>query len=326
MCADLKRPIPDIPTIPCLTECADASAHIAKGAIVCIGTFDGVHLGHQEILKAGRAQADRLGLPLWVVSFHPHPRAVVKPEIAPELLTEPSERHALFQYYGAAGVVMQRFDREVAALSANQFLTKWIVGYLKAKRVVIGDDFAMGKNREGDKDYIKAWGEKIQVGVTVVDMYGDGQGNRISSGMIRKALQNSDFRRAIELLGHPYPVTGSIVGGMRKGREIGYPTWNLTLSQVKLAPPVGVYAGWTFRQTPQPGMAYYGSNPTFGGHVPHLEVNILGGSPEERSPRHPTECFWLTDFIRPEEVYYDPDDLVRQLAEDERTVRHRLGV
>lgn len=326
MCADLKRPIPDIPTIPCLTECANASAHISKGSIVCIGTFDGVHLGHQEILKAGRVHADRLGLPLWVVSFHPHPRSVVKPEIAPLLLTEPTERHALFQQFGADGVVMQRFDREFASLSANQFLTKWIVGHLKAKRVVIGDDFAMGKNREGDKDYIKVWGEKIQVGVTVVDMYGDGEGNRISSGTIRNALQNSDFRRAIELLGHPYPVTGSIVGGMRKGREIGYPTWNLALSQVKLAPPVGVYAGWTFRQTPQPGMAYYGSNPTFGGHVPHLEVNILGGSPEERSPRHPTECFWLTDFIRPEEVFYDPDDLVRQLAEDERTVRHRLGV
>lgn len=324
MRADLKPPA--IPTIPCLTECADASSHIAKGAIVCIGTFDGVHLGHQEILKAGRVQADRLGLPLWVVSFHPHPRVIVKPEIAPDLLTEPAERHALFQHYGADGVVMQRFDRDVASLSANQFLTKWIVGYLKAKRVVIGDDFAMGKNREGDKDYIKAWGEKIQVGVTVVDMYGDGEGNRISSGTIRKALQNSDFRRAVELLGHPYPVTGSIVGGMRKGREIGYPTWNLALSQVKLAPPVGVYAGWTFRPTPQPGMAYYGSNPTFGGHVPRLEVNILGGSPEERSPRHPTECFWLTDFIRPEEVFYDPEDLVRQLAEDERTVRHRLGV
>jgi riboflavin kinase/FMN adenylyltransferase len=322
----LNRPIPDIPTIPCLSECDAATPLVAKGSIVCVGTFDGVHLGHQEILRAGRTHADRLGLPLWVVSFHPHPRSVVRPEMAPLLLTEPAERHALFQNFGADGVVIQRFDREVASLSANQFLTKALVGALKAKRVVIGDDFAMGKNREGDKDYIKAWGEKIQVGVTVVDMYGDGRGHKVGSGTIRKALQEGDFRQAIELLGHPYPVTGTIVGGMRKGREIGYPTWNLTLSQVKLPPPVGVYAGWTFRPTPQPGMAYYGSNPTFGGQTPHLEVNILGGSSEERSPRHPTECFWLTDFVRPEEVYHDPDDLVRQLADDEREVRRRLGV
>ena len=326
MCAHLTRPIPDIPTIPCLSDCADASAYIDKGSIVCVGTFDGVHRGHQEILSAGRAHADRLGLPLWVVSFHPHPRSVVKPEIAPQLLTEPSERHALFQYYHADGVVIQRFDRDFASQSANQFLTKSVLGALTAKRIVIGDDFAMGKNREGNKDYLKAWGEKVQVGVTVIDNYGDGFGNRIGSGMIRKALGDGAFRLALELLGHPYPVTGSIVGGMRKGREIGYPTWNLALSQVKLAPPVGVYAGWTFRPTPRPGMAYYGSNPTFGGHVPHLEVNVLGGSPEERTPRHPTECFWLTDFIRPEEVYYDPDDLVRQLADDEREVRRRLGV
>ena len=325
MCADLNRPIPDIPTIPCFTECADAAAHIAKGAIVCIGTFDGVHLGHQEILKAGRVHADRLGLPLWVVSFHPHPRTVVSPGNAPLLLTEPDERHALFQHFGADGVVIQRFDHEIASFSATQFLNKSILAAFKAKRVVIGSDFAMGKNREGDSDYIKAWGEKIQVGVTVVEMFGDGEGSRISSGVIRKALQNSTFQRAVELLGHPYPVTGAIVGGMRKGREIGYPTWNLALSQVKLAPPVGVYAGWTFRPTPQPGMAYYGTNPTFGGNAPRLEINILGGSAEERSPRHPTECFWLTDFIRPEEIYYDPDDLVRQLADDEREVRRRLG-
>lgn len=326
MHSTFDRPIPDIPTIPCLTDCADASAHIVRGSVVCIGTFDGVHLGHQEIIKAGRTQADRVGLPLWIVSFHPHPRSVVRPEIAPKLLTEPAERHALFQHYGADGVVMQRFHQDVASLSANQFLSKWIHGHLKAKRVVIGHDFAVGRDREGDRDYIKAWGEKIQVGVTVVDMFGDGSGQRVSSGSIRNALQNNKFAKAVELLGHAYPVTGSVVRGLRKGREIGYPTWNLALSQVKLPPPVGVYAGWTFRQTPQPGMAYYGSNPTFGGHVSRLEVNILGGSPEERSPRHPTECFWLTDFIRPEEHFTDPDDLVRQLAEDERTVRHRLGV
>lgn len=322
----MKRPIPDIPTIPCLGDCAEAASHIDTGSIVCIGTFDGVHRGHQQILSAGRQHADRLGLPLWVLSFHPHPRSVVSPANAPLLLTEPAERHALFQHYHADGVVIQNFDREFAAQSASQFLTKSILGALKAKRIVIGDDFAMGKNREGDKGYLKSWGEKVQVGVTVIDNYGDGLGNRISSGMIRKAIDNSDFGKTIELLGHPYPVTGSLVGGIRKGREIGYPTWNLDLSQVKLPPPVGVYAGWTFRPTPRPGMAYYGSNPTFGGHKPHLEINVLGGSTEERSPRHPTECFWLTEFIRPEEVFANPDDLIRQLADDERTVRRRLGV
>lgn len=323
MRAHLISPIPELLRIPLSTDAS--TARLSAPPVVCVGTFDGVHRGHQQAIAVARRHADRLQAPLWILSFHPHPRTVVNSGHALRLLTLPDERAALFQRYGADGVVIQHFDAAFAALTADEFFRDVIAGALQARMLVAGADFRFGKGRQGDGGWLRGRSGQLPDGVEIVELLEDVPGHKVGSAEIRNALTDNAFGRAIELLGHPYPVTGEVVPGLRKGREIGYPTWNLALPQVKLPPPVGVYAGWTFRQSPRPGMAYYGSNPTFGGQAPRLEINILAGSAEERSPRHPTECFWLTEFIRPEVAFADPAELIRQLADDERTVRRRLG-
>lgn len=323
----MNRPIPDIPTIPVLAQAGHAVALIETKSVVCVGTFDGVHCGHQAIIARGREIADAMHLPLWILSFHPHPKSIVHPEITPHLLTEPDERVALFAHYGADGAVIQHFDAKFAAQSAEEFALRVLADSLRAAAIVVGADFRFGHDRQGSPEWLKEWGEKTGRQVEVIGLkLEDETGERIGSGPIRKIMEQGDFGRVLKLLGHPYPVSGEVVAGLARGREIGYPTWNLALSQVKLPPPVGVYAGWSFRPTPRPGMAYYGSNPTFGGVGPRLEINILSGSAEDRTPRHPSECFWLTDFIRPEVRFATAEELKGQLAEDERVVRQRLKV
>ncbi|MEW5701026.1 MAG: riboflavin biosynthesis protein RibF [Candidatus Zixiibacteriota bacterium] len=307
--------------MPCFDNGADAAAHLQDTTVTCVGTFDGVHLGHQAILRRGRALADEMHLPMVALSFHPHPKTIVHPERAPHLLTEPDERVALFAAYGTDCVIMLRFDHQLAQTTARDFADTVLARYLQAAAVVVGADFGFGHDRQGNAEFLRAWGRERGCPVEVVGMVpSDRAGEAVSSSVIRRCLEAGDFDRAVRLLGHPYPASGPVRAGAGRGKQLGYPTWNLALSDVKLAPPVGIYAGWTGRPIPRPAMAYYGVAPTFAEQTVRLEVHVLEGDEDERTPQD-VEMIWLAEFIRPDVRFAGSEDLRQQLSEDERTVR-----
>ncbi len=305
------------------TVAADVGVLYDGGAVVCVGTFDGVHQGHQAILAKARQVAQDEGLTLVVVTFHPHPKSVVASAKAPRLLTAPDGKACLLRQFGAQHVLMMRFDRDLAATSATDFVETIIRRDLRAEAIVLGEDFRFGRGREGTPEFLCEWGDERGLQVYMVEAVNDPELEwRISSSAIRSLLTDGRFEDAIRLLGHALPVSGRIISGAGRGKDLGYPTWNLHPFDLTLPPPVGIYAGWAGRATPRPAMAYYGSNPTFGEMMPKLEAHLLttddGAKPAEE------ETIWLSAYIRDEIVFDSAEALTQQLAEDERRVRHML--
>ncbi|GAB4322210.1 MAG: bifunctional riboflavin kinase/FAD synthetase [Candidatus Zixiibacteriota bacterium] len=305
------------------SSAAEIGRQYDGGAVVCIGTFDGVHRGHQAILARASQLAKEQTLTLVVVTFHPHPKSVVSNAIAPGLLTAPDGKACLLRQFGADHVVMMRFDKELAATSATDFVETTIRRDLRAEAIVLGEDFRFGRGREGTPEFLREWGTKNRCQVHMVEAVSDDElGWRISSSAIRSLMQEGRFNEAIRLLGHALPVSGRIIPGAGRGKDLGYPTWNLHPLDVTLPPPVGIYAGWAGRATPRPAMAYYGSNPTFGETTPKLEAHLFDVADD--APPAPEETIWLSAYVRDEVVFENAEALVRQLAEDERRVRDML--
>jgi riboflavin kinase/FMN adenylyltransferase len=314
---------------PVYRDPAVAGASFEGRSVVCIGTFDGVHRGHQAILARGRAIAEARDLYLTVVTFHPHPKSVVAPQKAPRLLSSPEEKAALLAAYGARSVVQLQFDRELASTPATVFLERWLRDKLRMAALVFGHDFRFGRGREGDPHMLRQWGDANDCQVELVEAVMDVDLNqRISSSLIRRLLNNEKYEEcpfdtAISLLGHPYPVTGEVVNGAGRGKKIGYPTWNLRLSELKLPPPVGIYAAWAQGAKPRPAMVYYGSNPTFGGREQILEAHLIDVDDDTRPETE--ETIWLTRFVRDEVQFDGAEALKAQLADDRRVVRDMLS-
>lgn len=322
------RPPVSVPTgFVCITDPAEVREHVSGALVLCVGTFDGVHRGHQAILTRGRALAEERHCPLWALSFHPHPKTVVRPETAPLLLTQPEERERLLGSFGADGVIMMRFDEALARTSAELFATEVLRKTIGSAAVVVGADFGFGQGRGGDADFLRGWGKRSGITVEIVDLVGLDRETGlkgISASAIRNHLIDNEFGLAHDLLGHPYPVTGLIEPGQGRGRKIGYPTWNLALADSKLPPPVGVYAAWTMRPEPQPAMVYYGSNPTFETRRTLLEVHVLGGDRADKTPRTPIDGVWLEEYLRAEVKFASAEELIEQLAADEIETRRLL--
>jgi len=294
--------------------------------VICIGTFDGVHRGQQAILARGLAIARANNCQLLVVTFHPHPKTIVGPHLAPLLLTESAEKIALLHSYGADLVLQLRFDKQLASMSAGDFLGEILLKRLEVASIVIGHDFGFGRGREGTPEFLQKWGHSNGRQVDIVPPVTDTSLiQRISSSLIRDSIANGHFEQAIRLLGHPYPVSGEVLPGAARGRHLGYPTWNLDLSGCKLPPPVGIYAGWAGRRTPHPAMAYYGSNPTFGGEASRLEAHLFDIDEPEAARPERVETVWLTAYVRPEVRFDNADALKKQLEEDERVVRDMMS-
>ena len=175
----------------------------AKGSVVTIGNFDGVHKGHQAVLQTARSHAKTLGVPTVVLTFEPHPRAVLTPEKAPVQLTTFEEKCALLERYGADAVYAIDFTKAYAATTPEQFVTETLVKTLRAKQVVIGYDFAFGKGRAGNADMLQQLGQKLSYGLTIIPPQEASKGGVVyASTEVRKALANADFELAEALLGH----------------------------------------------------------------------------------------------------------------------------
>ncbi|MDH3293411.1 MAG: bifunctional riboflavin kinase/FAD synthetase [Acidimicrobiia bacterium] len=252
-----------------------------------IGVFDGVHLGHQAVIDRVRAAAVRLGVKSALVTFDPHPAELLRPELAPLLLTGLEHKLELLEQHGLDTVVVVRFDRDRAAESAESFVHSVLLDCLGAKSVIVGRDFHFGKGRLGNLALLTEMGRvnDFEVdGQPLVDRSGvptaDGAGRSVSSTAIRAALSEGDVATATGLLGRPHEVRGTVVAGDQRGRAIGFPTANLMVDGRFAIPGDGVYAGWYVTPDGQrhPSAINIGRRPTFYQHAEHsvVEAHLIG--------------------------------------------------
>jgi riboflavin kinase/FMN adenylyltransferase len=292
-----------------------------NGTIVVIGSFDGVHRGHNAIFQAARSAADATGCKCICLTFYPHPKRIVDPDAAPRQLTMPDEKEYLAYARGIDEVITMEFNRELAETSAEEFAEKILVERLGARHLVIGYDFGFGKGRRGNGVFLTEWGRDRGITVTVVNPIKI-KGKPVSSSRIRRLVNAGRFEEALVLLGHYYTVFGQVAAGEGRGRDLGYPTMNITASDDKLLPPIGVYAARIEIARQRYGaMAYIGTKPTFGQYPVGVEINVFdypGGDPDG-----PIRA-WFTHWVRPDQKFDSKMELKKQLARDEMYVRGLL--
>lgn len=246
-----------------------------RGTVITVGTFDGVHLGHQRVLEeiARRArQADRRSV---LVTFEPHPLEVVNPQAAPKLLTLGQERREILAQSELDVVVFLQFTRELSQRSPEEFV-RLLLRRFDLKELVIGYDHGFGKGRAGDAELLKQLGARLGFAVDVVDQV-DYDSRPVSSTLVRRAVAGGDLDTARKLLGRAYSMTAPVVRGAGRGRGLGFRTINLALDNPrKLLPPDGVYAvkaEWATGTSG--GMMHLGPRPTFSEHVRSLEIHLF---------------------------------------------------
>jgi riboflavin kinase / FMN adenylyltransferase len=301
-------------------------------AVVTIGNFDGVHRGHQEVLAHARARAAGLGgLPVVALTFDPHPIAVLRPDRAPAMLSRPDERAELLGRYGADAVLILPFTKEVSGWAPEEFIDRVLVGALHAKAVVVGENFRFGHRAAGHVDTLVAAGAKDGFQVEGLGLAGDGQ--PWSSTYIRERIAEGDVEAAAEALGRPLRVTGVVVEGDKRGRELGYPTANIPADPSAAIPLDGVYAGRLTVLEPAPGAPSYdeplpaaisvGSNPTFDGVDRRVESYVLDRDDLELYGAEVEVSFVarIRGMLRFDSV----EELVEQMADDVERSRHLLG-
>ena len=293
----------------------------ARGAVVVIGNFDGVHRGHQMLLADARRQADALGAPLAVLTFEPHPRSVFLPDQPPFRLTSLRAKAHALQEAGVDDLFVLHFDRAFATKSAEVFVEEILVADLGARHVVVGWDFCFGNKRAGNAALLKSMGAQHGFGVTAVEPVMTSEGEIYSSSIIREHLRAGRPAKAAQLLGRPWEAEGRVEHGDQRGRTIGFPTANLLLGDF-LCPALGVYAVLAGRDPGVehggetqwlPAVANLGRRPTVDGEDVRLEVHFFDFDGDLYGE---TLRVRLIDFLRPEKKFDGLDALKAQIALD----------
>lgn len=217
-----------------------------RGAVVTIGAYDGVHLGHRAVIEEMRRLASERGCETAVVTFDRHPATVVRPESAPKLLTDLDQKLELLEATGVDYTVVVHFDRERSQESAEDFVHEVLSGCLNARAVVVGHDFHFGRGRAGNVSLLATMGGELGFDVLGLRLT-EGEGEAISSTRIRALISAGEVADAALLLGRPHQVRGSVRSGDKRGRELGFPTANVHVASDILLPGDGIYAGWYVR-------------------------------------------------------------------------------
>jgi riboflavin kinase/FMN adenylyltransferase len=289
------------------------------GAAVAIGNFDGVHRGHLAVIEAAEALAK--GRAAIALTFEPHPRTVFKPGEPLFRLTPPEAKTRLLERAGLSAVVTLTFDRTFASTSAESFLEDLVVKRLRAHAIAVGYDFHFGRDRRGTPEFLIQHGRALGLDIAVVAPMSE-DGMPVSSSMVREALSAGEIERANRLLGHEWSVVGEIIHGEKRGRELGFPTANMSLDPgCRLRH--GIYAVRAVVDgTTWPGVASFGRRPTFDNGAPLLETYLLDFSGDLY--RKTVEIAFVS-WIRGEEKFASVDALVERMREDERQARRILG-
>ncbi len=285
-----------------------------KNPVLTIGTFDGVHIGHQVILARLKEIAREMNGEVTMLTFHPHPRLVLYPEQKDLLLlTTQNEKIKLLERFGVDNIVFQPFTHAFSRLSYDAFVKQVIVDGIKAKKVVIGYDHHFGHNREGGLKQLLLLSEIYHFEVEEIPEQ-DIDYAAVSSSRVRKALLAGDVHSANLLLGHDYSITGKVIKGKQLGRSLGFPTANLETEAYKLIPANGVYAVLiNLNDIIYKGMMNIGNRPTFDNGVKSVEVNIL----EFEGDLYGKEItLHIRHFLRSELKFNSPADLISQMNLD----------
>ena len=294
-------------------------------AVVTSGTFDGVHIGHQKILKRVKQRARQSNGQSVVITYWPHPRLVLFPEDNDlQLLSTIEERIEQLRSFGIDYLLIIPFTKGFSRTSSRSFITDVIVRAISTKVLVIGYDHRFGKNREGSFENLKA--RSAQYGFEVEEIpRQDVDDIAVSSTKIRKALESGDIETANRYLGRPYTLTSVVVEGNKLGRTIGYPTANLALPvNHKLVPGHGVYTVWVHHaQEKHGGMMNIGVRPTVDGKQRTIEVHILHF---DRAIYGQTVTVEFIKLLRPEQKFDGLEALKEQLAKDKEATKQALGL
>lgn len=288
-----------------------------------IGVFDGLHLGHRAVVDATVRAARETGGAAWVATFDPHPDTVVRGVEERAWLTPPEERAELLHAWGVDRVHVERFDREVMALSPEAFLDRILGPDAPLRVLVLGADFRMGKGRAGDRAYLEELGRARGFAVREVPFLLAGAG-KISSTELRRRLTEGDVEGAARMLGRPYALRGRVGSGSGRGAHLGYPTANLETHPLKLLPGPGIYlsenevAGRDHR-----GLTYVGRAGTFGPGPLRVEVHLLDFEGSLRGSPLTTR---LLRLLRPDRVFDSPESLVRAMDADLAAARAFWGL
>lgn len=294
------------------------------GGVIAIGNFDGVHRGHQSVLRRALDEAQARGVPALVLTFEPHPRTVFRPDTPVFRLTPAPLKARILEGMGFAAVIEFPFDRTFSELSASDFIKTILLDWLHAGHVVTGFDFHFGKGREGGPAFLMAAGEAHGFGVTLVDAFRDENASVISSSHIRGLLGEGDVSHAAGLLGYRYTVEAEVIDGKKLGRTLGYPTANMQLPpEVELRN--GIYAVKFHRPdgSVHDGVASFGRRPTVDadGHA-LLETFVFDFSDSLYGEICSVSFF---GHLRDELKFDGLDPLVEQIKKDEAEARALLS-
>jgi len=308
-----------------------ACPDVGRGSAVTIGAYDGLHLGHRAVIAEVRREAESRGLASAVVTFDRHPAAVVRPETAPKLLCDLDQKLELLESTGIDLVVVITFDEQRAAETAEEFVQEVLVDCLRARTVIVGADFHFGKARGGNVALLNQLGPELGFdvhGMALVDVDGQpaaGQ-QRVSSTAIRRALAEGDVEAAAEMLGRPHEVRGLVHHGDKRGRELGFPTANVSVPGSILLPADGIYAGWLRREGGEvlPTAISLGRRPTFyeTADASLLEAHVLDFAGDLYDERVAVR---FVQRLRGEAKFDSVEELIEQMQRDIDEARRILG-
>ncbi|MBM3328818.1 MAG: riboflavin biosynthesis protein RibF [Calditrichaeota bacterium] len=293
----------------------------APGALVTVGSYDGLHIGHQRIIRSMRRHR---GGPITLITFEPHPQRVVRPDFPPPpQLTTLDERIALFEKSGVKRLVLIKFDAAFSELTAERFVKDVLLGRIGMGAIFVGPGHRFGRGREGDVELLGHMGRKFSFSVEVVPPVVR-QGAPVSSSRIRKTLLSGDARRAFEWLSRPYFLSGKVIKGDGRGRGLGFPTANLTLAgDGKLIPPPGIYASVAeWDNLRWPSATHIGPRPTYPDAAPSVESYLIGfaGDLYGRSMR-----IGLVSRLRDIVAFDSPTQLSQQMKRDVEDAQKTLA-
>ncbi|MFC2272156.1 MAG: bifunctional riboflavin kinase/FAD synthetase [Capnocytophaga ochracea] len=292
--------------------------------VLTIGTFDGVHLGHQKIIEKVVATARQEGLLATIFTFFPHPRMVVQHDKSLKLIHTLEEKKQLLQRLGVDLLVVQPFNEAFAQLTAEEFVSTILVQHLNVKKVIIGYDHRFGRNRTANINDMRLFGEKYGFAVEEISVQEVDEVS-VSSTKIREALNKGDVTTAEHYLGAPYSLTGTVVHGLKLGRTLGYPTANIQVTEdYKLIPKDGVYAVYSYIGAQKVyGMMSIGKNPTIEGKGASIEVYFFdfNGDLYDREL-----TIYFLKYLREERKFSSVALLKKQLQDDETTARKAIAL
>ncbi len=292
-----------------------------KDMLLTIGVFDGVHLGHKYLISQLTEHARQRNLLSGVVTFRQHPQEILSPQTKLPFLTDLARRVNLLSNEGVEAIITLSFTRELAQLSARQFVSL-LKKYLRMCGIVIGPDFALGRNKEGSTNSLHTLGQDMNFSVTVIPPIMV-SGEVVSSTAIRKALADGDMKRVVNLIGYPFSLHGRVITGSGRGIGLSFPTANLDVDSEQALPAEGVYATWAYiDDKAYQSMTNIGKRPTFGGSERTVEVYVLNYHSDLYGRELKID---IIERLRGEKKFDTVEELKKQITEDVKQGRAILN-